>query len=149
MSNILLTTDFSDESKRAFKPARELAEQLGLGITLLTVVQDLKAIPHGAPLAPPQSSPELEQEVADAQEAISKTVQELGEGSPVETLVVTGEDVAKKIAETAEQTNAAFVAMSTHGRSGFRHLVLGSVTEEVIQHSKVPVICYPPPSQPS
>ena len=60
MTNILLTTDFSDESKRAFQPARELAEKLGLGITLLTVVQDVKAIPHGAPLALPQSAPETD-----------------------------------------------------------------------------------------
>lgn len=144
MSNILLTTDFSDESKRAFQPARELAEKLGVGITLLHVVQDLKAIPHGAPLAPPQSAPDLDQEVAEAKEAIEEASQAIRGGCPVQTLVVTGEDVAKTIAKTAASINASFVAISTHGRSGLRAMVLGSVADEVVKHSKVPVIHYPP-----
>ena len=144
MSSLFLTTDLSDESKRAFEPARELAEKLGVGITLLTVVQDLKAIPHGAPLAPPQSAPDLDRDVAEAKQAIEEAAQAVRGGCPVQTLVVTGEDVAKTIAETAAAANAPFIAISTHGRSGLRHMVLGSVAEEVVRNSKVPVICYPP-----
>lgn len=144
MSNILLTTDFSEESKRAFEPTRELAEKLGVGITVLHVVQDLKAIPHGAPLAPPQSSPDLDQEIAEAKEQIEEIAQPIRGGCPVKTLVVTGESVAKTIAETAASTNAPFIAISTHGRSGLRAMVLGSVADEVVKHSKVPVIHYPP-----
>ena len=144
MSNILVTTDFSDESKRAFQPACELAVKLGQGITLLTVVQDLKAIPHGAPLAPPQSAPELDQEVAEAREKIAETAKLLGDDCPVETIVATGESIVETITSTAAQNDSSFIAISTHGRTGFRHMVLGSVAEEVVQHSKVPVICYPP-----
>jgi len=144
MSKILLTTDFSEESMRAFQPARELAEKLGIGITLLTVVQDLKAIPHGAPLAPPQSSPDLDRDVAEAKQAMEQAARALRGGCPVQTLVVTGENVAKTIAKTAASTNASFIAISTHGRSGLRHMVLGSVAEEVVRSSSVPVICYPP-----
>lgn len=144
MSNIVLTTDFSEESKRAFQPARELAEKLGVGITLLTVVRDLKAIPHGSPLAPPQSAPDLDQEVAEAEREIEEIAKPLRGGCPVETLVVTGEDIAKTIAETASAGNAPFIAISTQGRSGLQHMVLGSVAEKVVRSSKVPVICYPP-----
>ena len=146
MTNILLTTDFSDESKRAFQPARELAEKLGLGITLLTVVQDLKAIPHGAPLAPRQSSPGLDQAVAEARENIADAAQLLGENCPVETVVATGESIAKMITSTAAEIHAPFIAISTHGRTGLRRMVLGSVAEEVVRNSEVPVICYPPAS---
>jgi len=111
---------------------------------LLTVVQDLKAIPHGAPLAPPQSSPDLDRDVAEAKQAMEQAARALRGGCPVQTLVVTGENVAKTIAKTAASTNAAFIAISTHGRSGLRHMVLGSVAEEVVRSSSVPVICYPP-----
>ena len=37
MPGILLTTDLSDESKRAFAPVRELAKRLQLDVTLLAV----------------------------------------------------------------------------------------------------------------
>ena len=40
MTSIVLTTDLSDESKRALQPVRTLAQKLGLPITLLAVVED-------------------------------------------------------------------------------------------------------------
>jgi nucleotide-binding universal stress UspA family protein len=36
--------------------------------------------------------------------------------------------------------------MATHGRSGLRRLLLGSVAEAVLRHAHVPVIVFPPPA---
>jgi nucleotide-binding universal stress UspA family protein len=93
MRRILLTSDFSDESTRAFARTAKLAQQLDLGIALVHVVIDLKVAPHGAALAPPQSPPGLG-------DAIAKVTTELGEfaatldGVDVEPHVLTGEHVA-------------------------------------------------------
>ncbi|MFT5462408.1 MAG: nucleotide-binding universal stress UspA family protein [Planctomycetota bacterium] len=35
------------------------------------------------------------------------------------------------------------IALSSHGRSGFRRLVLGSVTEQILRHTSVPVMVFP------
>jgi nucleotide-binding universal stress UspA family protein len=50
MPGIVLTTDLSDESKRAFKPVRVLADKLGLQVTLVAVLEDLPFEPTGGGL---------------------------------------------------------------------------------------------------
>ena len=58
MKHIVLTTDLSESSTRAFAPIGQLAQSLGARITLLHVLDSLEILPHGAPLAPPQHEPE-------------------------------------------------------------------------------------------
>lgn len=47
---------------------------------------------------------------------------------------------AAKIVETANEWGADYIVMGTHGRTGISHLLLSSVAEHVIRHSKVPVL---------
>ena len=42
----------------------------------------------------------------------------------------------------AEQVNADLVTMATHGRTGFAHVISGSIAEEVVSHSRRPVLTY-------
>ena len=77
----------------------------------------------------------------EAQERLEHLRRDLEQDAKVE--VLTGEDVAQTITSYAARTGAAFIAMSTHGRTGFRHFVLGSVTEGVVRSSTTPVICFP------
>jgi nucleotide-binding universal stress UspA family protein len=42
----------------------------------------------------------------------------------------------------AEEINAGMIAMATHGRTGFAHLLSGSIAEDVVNHSKRPVLTY-------
>ena len=42
----------------------------------------------------------------------------------------------------ADQIDADMIAMATHGRSGFAHVIAGSVAEEVASHSKRPVLTF-------
>ncbi len=61
----------------------------------------------------------------------------------VETRVVRGR-AAVQIAEHAEQENVGLIAMTTHGRSGFRRWVMGSVTDKVVRHTGEPVLVIRP-----
>jgi nucleotide-binding universal stress UspA family protein len=58
----------------------------------------------------------------------------------VDVRVVEATDPAEAIARAVRTELADFVAMSTHGRSGFKRLVLGSVAEKVVRESDVPVL---------
>ena len=46
----------------------------------------------------------------------------------------------EEINRAIEHEHADLVVMGTHGRTGFRHLVAGSVAERVVRSSKVPVL---------
>jgi len=52
--------------------------------------------------------------------------------------------VADTILEAAEIEQADLIAMTTHGRTGMLRLLLGSVAEQVVHHSKIPVMLIRP-----
>ncbi|MGE3173445.1 MAG: universal stress protein [Planctomycetota bacterium] len=143
MSCIVLTTDLSDESKRAFPPVVELAETLDLPITLLAVLEDLPFEPTGGGIV--AVYPDRGQMHRDWDEKLQVMKAQLRTRVEVRAELVDAVDIPRAICEFAEQQQARYVAMATHGRSGLRRLLLGSVVEAVLRHSHVPVIAYPPP----
>lgn len=142
MANIVLTTDLSDESKRAFAPVRDLARQLGHQITLLAVLEDVmyEAMAGGAMAVYPDRT----QLRRDWQVGLDKLADELGRDVCRSAVVLEAADVARAIVEFAAKDRAAYIAMATHGRSGLRRLLLGSVAEQVVRQSHVPLLLYPP-----
>jgi universal stress protein A len=70
--------------------------------------------------------------------ANSKLRQEVGIGTPYKAIV----DAA--IAEAAD-----LIVMSTHGRTGLAHMLIGSVTEKVLRRAPCPVLAVPPPMKAS
>ncbi len=141
---ILLTTDFSDDARRAYAPTVELAERLGGRILLLFVVESLTVVAHGSPLAPPHTSPELPERLDEAEKKLAEEKTRLGTTVPVEVEARAADAIAEEIAKAGRERSAAFIAMSTHGRSGLRRMILGSVAEGVIRHARTPVVSIPP-----
>lgn len=144
MTGILLTTDLSDESKRAFAPAKQLAQKLGLTLKLVAVLEDLPFEPTGGGLM--AVYPDRSQIHKDWDRELQKLADGLGRDICPAAEVVDAIDVPAAIVEQARKDGAKYIAMATHGRSGLRRLLLGSVAELVIRHAHVPVIVYPPPA---
>jgi len=142
LEHILVTTDLSPESLRPFEPIKALAKQVGARLTLLSVVVDLQIAPHGAPFAPAVSSPDLEKDVRHATLALEEQKAAMGDDVEVTIEVVAGTDVAKAICAWAVKHEVDLIAISTHGRKGLRHLALGSVAEQVIRNSEIPVVSF-------
>ena len=143
-AHIVLTTDFSPQAERAYEPTVHLARRLGARITLLHVVEELRVVPHGASTAPKQAIGDVREEVERARTEIAAAAAKLGQVVPVQTEVVTAGDVVTGIADFARKQNADYVATATHGRTGLRRLILGSVAQGLVARSSVPVVCYPP-----
>jgi nucleotide-binding universal stress UspA family protein len=142
MPGILLTTDLSNESKRAFVPVRELAKQLRLDVTLLAVVEDvLFEATAGGLMA---VYPDRTRIRADWESALSALADELGRDVCKATVVLEAADVPRAICDYAQRERASYIAMATHGRSGLRRLLLGSIAEQVARHAHVPILLYPP-----
>ena len=65
----------------------------------------------------------------------------------VKTKVESDPDVAEAIIKRTEDGPIDLIAMATHGRSGTQHFVMGSVTERVLHHSKLPLLIVRPPKE--
>ncbi|HPF62637.1 MAG TPA: universal stress protein [Gemmatimonadales bacterium] len=141
--SILVTTDLSEESLRPFAPLASLITGSHSRVTLLHVVEDVPMIPHGAPMAPPMHSPSTDEDQAEAEAWLASHASRLPSGFVTSIDVVRARNVPQAIAEYARTHEVDLIAMSSHGRTGFRHLVLGSVSEAVIRHADRPVLVFP------
>lgn len=143
LRRILVTSDLSADSLRPLKPVHDLARRLGAELTLLTVVPEQRAVPTGAPLAPLVTPIDLDEEVRDARAALERQARQILGGELAFAVdAVTGFDVAQAIVDYAEQRGFDLIALSTHGRTGWRHLAFGSIAEDVLRRCRVPVLTF-------
>lgn len=135
---ILCPVDFSEFSRHAIGHACAIARCYKSSVTAIHV---LAIIPYSDPMAAPalvftpedldNIGRELEHFVSD--EAGCRAVQ---------TKVIQG-PVVNTIIQEAEALSADLIVMGTHGRGGFEHLMLGSVTERVLRRAPCPVLTVP------
>jgi nucleotide-binding universal stress UspA family protein len=132
MRTILVPLDGSPLAEQALPPACRLARQTGASLVLL------RAAPH-SPHASGDASP-LRVTVRDA-EAYLRPLQQglVQQGFTVRTRAFKTDPVGA-ILFAAKMYGADLIAMSTHGRSGLRRLLLGSVAEQVLHRSPLPVL---------
>lgn len=138
---ILCPVDFSEPSEVAFDYAVELAGKFGADVQLVHVYQlPVYALPDGAMMAGPEFTTKVTTELTKAIEALAAKKAE--SGVKVETHLIEGIPY-REVTRLSEELEADLVVMGTHGRTGIRHLLLGSVAERVVRSSKVPVITIP------
>ena len=139
MRKILLATDFSDGSAAAERMAVELASKLGASILALHVVEPPPYSYPSVSLYVP--SPEL---VGDALRAAKQALQQVEErlrkqGIAVESAVLQGVPYTE-IVRVADEGRFDLVVIGTHGRTGLKHFLLGSVAERVVRSCTRPVL---------
>jgi nucleotide-binding universal stress UspA family protein len=137
-TRLLVALDGTPESEVALSPARTLAAALGAQLSLLRVVP---ADRTGISVV---SSPELDR-AYEYLEAVADTLR--GSGAAVEVdveVVVAQGSPAEAILAEADRRGANLIVLATHGRNGIDKLVIGSVSERVVQRSKLPVLLLRP-----
>ena len=149
MKHILVTTDLSEASESAFDYAKEqlkLAEKEKSRITLLKVIDVVPpaSIKFEYGLALPDKKGMLEKVYKHASDHIQEIAEKQFAGLPVETAVIKPKKaVYQEIIKFAEKNDVSLIVMSTHGRTGVKHFLLGSVAERVIRCSPCPVMIVP------
>lgn len=134
---IVVPTDFSIASAPAMEYARMLAERFGAALHLLHVVEDpyVAAAWSEAYATIPDPRERLQKEAAQRLNSMIASFPNL----TATTEVVVGTP-AQTIVEIARARSADLIVMGTHGRSGFAHLLLGSVAERVVRLASCPVL---------
>jgi universal stress protein A len=131
---ILVPTDFSECSAAAVHAAAALHRKTGAEILLLHVTepayQGLRVQTSG-----------LHAQMRDeAEKGLSKLVADIfGGAARIRTLVKDGRP-AEVICQTASEEKVDAILMPTHGHSGLKHALLGSVTEKVVRHASCSVL---------
>ena len=141
---LLVPVDFSPHSEAALLKACELAECMKLPILVLHVVHDPGEMPgYYKRIAKKKQLVRIEdiaQEMFD--EFIASMVKKypkIKQLKSIEKKLVVGLPVTR-ILEVAEKSGAAMVIMGSQGRTGLKHMLLGSKSEHVVRLCPLPVV---------
>jgi nucleotide-binding universal stress UspA family protein len=143
-SKILVATDGSELATQAVKTGVQLASALKASLTIVSVTEPLPPIDAAAQAEIGVKDPfgKYEQVVERGALQSLAVAQQLATeaGVDCETIHVKDSYPAIGIVQTAETCSADLIVMASHGRRGLTKLLLGSVTNEVLVKSKVPVL---------
>lgn len=143
LKKILMPTDFSKESAAATKYACELATQFDAELHLLhTLEHHLDSIPDfGMGLVLPNYFTEAK---AAAEKSLAGVLDpKWAPGRTIVKAVVEGSPKVE-IIRYASRQNIDLIVLSTHGRTGLAHLMMGSVAESVVRTAPCPVLTVRP-----
>ncbi|HZZ83894.1 MAG TPA: universal stress protein [Anaeromyxobacteraceae bacterium] len=141
-TSICCAVDFSETSRAALRVASDLCATLGARLTLFHVDQ----IPGSSyPESVIAITPEIERDLSShADRGLAEwKAQAEALGVKDVSLARSPGDPAGEIALFTAQGRFDLVVLGTHGRTGLRRVVLGSVAEEVVRRCKVPVLTVP------
>ena len=132
---ILVPTDGSDVALTAVDAAIVLAERFDAELHVLHVVEAEAALPEGADEATGELA-RLGREAAEA--AVDEALER---GVAAQSAVLEDDEVPHRaILAYAQEHDADLIAMGTHGRTGIGRWVLGSVAEQTVRESPIPVL---------
>ena len=143
--HILIPTDGSAVAAKAIKAGVQLAAEMGATVTGFYAVEPPPTHMYGEGyLAERGLVAELERRAAEnAQKSVDEiSVAARAAGVKCETVV--GKSVApyKGIIDAAEMNGCDAIFMASNGHRGLTGLLIGSVTQKVLTHSKIPVLVY-------
>jgi nucleotide-binding universal stress UspA family protein len=144
--DILVPLDGSPLAEAALAPAAALAELFDAELVLVQVVPPLSA----GSLLPVTFAAGYDTEIIalqrkGAQDYLEGLSEDLRErGTRVKTSIVVGQNVGEALIKLAHPERTDLVAIATHGRSGVRRLILGSIADKLIRAAGPPVLVVRP-----
>lgn len=142
--HILISTDGSPVSNKAAKAGIALAHRLAAKVTAYFALEEPQPLYVEGYLF---SRDELDGFDKRSREAGQKRVAAIGRmakaaGVPFTSVVAKALTPYGGIIATAKKRKCDVIFMASHGRRGLSKLIMGSVTQKVLAHSKIPVVVY-------
>lgn len=138
-SKILVPFDGSGFSEKAFEKALEIAEKFESKLVVMTVIQSKISDSSGISITRMQEIHDEEENIATS---MLKKLEEKAnvKNIPLSIKTVYNPSSSDGIVNYAHSNNIDLIVMGSHGRTGFKKMVLGSVASGVVGHSKCPVL---------
>jgi nucleotide-binding universal stress UspA family protein len=136
---ILVPVDFSPHADEAIRTAADVSRRYDASVTIVHVYETVAyTLPEGYVLYTPAQMADILSEFQKLL-ASSKQKAEAAGALRVETTQLQGA-VANEVVDFARQQGFDLIVMGTHGRSGLKHALLGSVAERVLRKADCPVL---------
>jgi nucleotide-binding universal stress UspA family protein len=141
IKRILVPVDFSDDSLRALQYAKDFATPFKAELVLLYVVEPIYyATPADMYATSPNLALLIDEQRRSGKAQLARLEAKLAKGRRKVRGVLKAGSPAQVIVDTAKRLKADMIIMSTHGRSGLAHVLLGSVAERVVRGASCPVL---------
>lgn len=142
--HILISTDGSPLANKAAKGGMSLAKVLGAKVTAYYSIEQFPLV-YGDGYVPEQKT--IEGFEAGARKVGQKYVDAIGKmakaaGVQFTSVVAKAHAPYEGIIDTAKKRKCDVIFIASHGRRGLTRLIMGSVTQKVLTHSKIPVVVY-------
>ena len=140
--HLLVTLDGSPRAESVIPHVIDLAKTMSAEITLLRVVDAANSdwSERGA-IGRSQAATSIKSTYVDQATAyLDRVAEQLRQNGIVTHAVVKQGAAAKQIVLTAKESDADAIAMATHSRRGFNRLMFGSVAEEVLHQTQLPIL---------
>ena len=143
--NVLIPTDGSALARKAIRAGVVLAKQLGAKVTAYYALEAFQPYVYGDGYVIDTSTIRAFEE--RAREVGQKYLAEIekaakGAGVPCDSLITKPGTAYQGIIDAAKRKKCDVIFMASHGRGELASLLLGSVTQKVLAHSKIPVLVY-------
>jgi len=135
---VLVAVDFSEPSRNAVQSAATLAADSGAELVLVHVWEPTAHL-YGMPAFPVAFAEDYLAQAKQSVESAKRDAEQLG-AKQVSTLVLTGTPWHELVELLRKDPSFDLVIAGTHGRTGLKHVLLGSVAERIVRHSPVPVL---------
>ena len=145
MKRVLVPTDFSEHADRALTVAIGFAKPLGATIDLVHVYASpmpiVASIGGAVPPPPPLTTPD---DLMSIQRSIDERAEKVrNAGLECSSAIVEGPAAAESVSRS-RKIGADLIVMATHGRTGIRRLMFGSVAQAVLGRTNLPLLLVPP-----
>ena len=142
LTKILVATDFSEPSEAALAYGRELARSFGAALTVLHVVDDIASRAYGVDGGGLLTDPGVQRQFeADARHQVDAAISDEDRVQlNASGVVIVSNSPSSAIVTYAHESGINLIVMGTHGRGGLAHLLMGSVSERVVQTAPCPVL---------
>lgn len=143
--HVLVPTDGSELSEMVVQKAADFAREIGAKVTLFYAKPSFPVAYFGEgalidPLTPTQFSEMTDQRAEEVLNLARQNCEAVG--VCCETRSTTHDAPYEAIIEAAESAGCDLIFMASHGRRGISGLLLGSETNKVLTHSRIPVLVY-------
>ena len=141
--HLLLPTDGSDASQAALLKGVRLAKEFNARITGICVVPEFHVLTFNTTMIEDTKDVFIAESRSQAQKYLTVLKKAADEaGVPCDTEVVLSDHPYEAIIHACESKRCDLIMMASHGRRGVQALLIGSETQKVLTHSKIPVLVY-------
>jgi nucleotide-binding universal stress UspA family protein len=138
--HILIPTDGSELAEHAVTNGLSLAKSVGAKVTVIIVEEPFADDPFRSETS---ALEQLAEHKEQAESVLSRAADAAKKaGVPCDTMQLANTEPYQAIIAAASDRGCDLIVMASHGRGGLSAVVLGSVTNKVLTHTKTPVLVY-------